>query len=275
MVKLLAWNIARRAEPWHVLASSDVDVALLSEATPPPSDLAAQIEVDPSPWHTEGDGSNRAWKACVVRLSDRVSVEWLSIKSIAAAGSGEVAVSRLGTLAAGIITPDSGQPFVVVSIYALWERSFAPFRGNWIYADASVHRLISDLSVFIGTQQGHRILVAGDLNILYGYGEHGSPYWARRYETVFSRMEALGLPFVGPQAPRGRQASPWPAELPSGSRAVPTYHTSGKSPETATRQLDFVFASKGFADNVTVTANNSPDTWGPSDHCRIEIEVAA
>jgi hypothetical protein len=43
-------------------------------------------------------------------------------------------------------------------------------RSSWIHADASVHRLISDLSVLIGRQRGHKIIVAGDLNVLYGYG---------------------------------------------------------------------------------------------------------
>jgi hypothetical protein len=41
---------------------------------------------------------------------------------------------------------------------------------------------------------------------------------------------------VGPQAPDGgRQADPWPEELPAGSRNVPTYHRSRKTPATATR----------------------------------------
>ena len=70
--------------------------------------------------------------------------------------------------------------------------------SSWIYADAAVYRLISDISVFVGHQSGHRILAAGDLNILHGYGESGSVYWASRYATVFDRMRALGLSFVGP-----------------------------------------------------------------------------
>ena len=116
---------------------------------------------------------------------------------------------------------------------------------DWIYSDASAHRIISDLSTFIGRQAGHRILAAGDLNILHEYGEHGSEYWAGRYGSVFDRMEALGLPFIGPQHPNGRQADPWPDELPRESKNVPTYHWD-KDPATATRQLDFVFASRAW-----------------------------
>lgn len=91
---------------------------------------------------------------------------------------------------------------------------------------------------------------------------------------MFDRFEALGLQFAGPQAPEGgRQADPWPKELPKTSKNIPTYHTTHQTPETATRQLDFVFASKSLIDDVSVEAINDPDEWGPSDHCRIEIEL--
>jgi hypothetical protein len=93
-------------------------------------------------------------------------------------------------------------------------------------------------------------------------------------ETVFSRMAALGLTFVGPQAPHGRRAEPWPAELPRASNNVPTYYTKQQSPASCTRQLDFVFASDRLAERVRVRALNEPDQWGPSDHCRVEIQVA-
>ena len=59
-------------------------------------------------------------------------------------------------------------------MYGAWEKVHESTSSRWIYADASVHRLISDLSVLIGSQTKHRILVAGDLNILDGYGEAGS-----------------------------------------------------------------------------------------------------
>jgi endonuclease/exonuclease/phosphatase family metal-dependent hydrolase len=115
--------------------------------------------------------------------------------------------------------------------------------------------------------------VAGDWNILFGYGEDGSEYWGRRYKTVFDHAEALDLRFAGPQHPNGRQAEPWPDELPRGSRCVPTFHHSRQRPETATRQLDFVFASASIAERVSTRALNDPAEWGPSDHCRVLIDV--
>ena len=82
---------------------SDADVALLQEAGQPPPDVAADVEVGPAPWRTAG--AKRPWRAAVVRLSDRVKVEWIVTKRIDEAGRGEMGVSRLGTLDAAIVTP--------------------------------------------------------------------------------------------------------------------------------------------------------------------------
>ena len=68
-------------------------------------------------------------------------------------------------------------------MYAPWEEPHDSVERPRIYADASVHRVISDLSVFIGQADSHRIIAAGDLNILHGYGERGSEFWASRYAT--------------------------------------------------------------------------------------------
>jgi endonuclease/exonuclease/phosphatase family metal-dependent hydrolase len=271
-VKLISWNINRRVEAWQTLLESGADIALLQEASQPPADVATRLEVSPGTWRTAG-AATRPWRATVVKVSDHVAIEWFNTVSIDEASDGDLAVSRIGTLAAAEVIPPSGEPFIVASLYGLWESPHRHTNSDWIYADASVHRLISDLSALIGRSSGHRIIAAGDLNILYGYGEHGSSYWRERYATVFARMNALGLSFIGPQLPAGRPAEPWPGELPSTSKNVPTYHTNRQTPATATRQLDFVFASSNFADRIQLTAVNDVESWGPSDHCRIEIEI--
>ena len=251
--------------------SADADIALLQEAGPPPEDVAGQLEVDPAPFHNaEG---NRTSRAAIVKLSDRVQVEWLEPVPIADARGGDLVVSHPGSIAAGIITRPNGEPFIAASICADYEK---PHRStgkmSWNITDSSVHRVISDLSLLIGRQRGHRIIAAGDLTVCYGYGEN--EYWERRYATVFGRMEAIGLPLVGPQYPNGRQADPWPGWLPTDSLNVPTYYNIGASPATATGQLDFVFASESMVESVQVRALNQPEEWGPSDHCRLEIVVA-
>ena len=273
-VKIISWNIANKYEPWHWLLDSDADLALLQEAGEPPPEVVGCISVGPDPWCIPGADGKRRWRSAVVKLSDRVEVDWIEAQSLVETGWDGLAASRPGALAAAHVTPRQGDPFVAVSLYAVWEGPHSSTGNQYIFADASAHRLISDLSRFIGSDRKRGILAAGDLNILHGHGEHGSGYWAARYQTVFDRMEALGLTFAGPQAPDGRQADPWPAELPLESKNVPTFHHNKQTPATATRQLDFVFASQGMSDSVRVRALNDPEQWGPSDHCRLEIEVS-
>ena len=179
-----------------------------------------------------------------------------------------------GTLAAAVVTPPSGEPVIAVSTYAQWVRTHARAGSNFLFSDGPAHHVVSDLSTFIARRDGHRVLAAGDMNILRGYGEYGDDYWAARYKTVFDRMDAIGLRCIGPEYPNGRQADPWPDELPRDSRNVPTFHSNRQTPETAARQLDYVFASGELAGSLTVRALNEPQQWGPSDHCRIEIELA-
>jgi len=163
----------------------------------------------------------RSWRAAVVNLSHDYDVEWITPKSLEDAHSDDFAVSRLGTIAAGIVDLPLEEPFILVSMYGSWESTHPMIEGSSIYADTSVHRIISDISTFIRNKDGHRIIAAGDLNILYGYGERGREYREYRYSTVFDRMNSLGLDFVGPQAPDGgKQAYPWPKELPKDSKNV-------------------------------------------------------
>ncbi|MDE0621639.1 MAG: hypothetical protein OXH83_08225, partial [Bryobacterales bacterium] len=133
---------------------------------------------------------------------------------------------------------------------------------------------ISDLSTFIGHSDPakHKILAAGDLNMFYG-----SVGWRLslpdRDRTVWDRMQALGLEFLGPQAPDGRQAGSEPDDVPPDTKNLPTYYRPGTGPETALNQLDYAFASRGFHERVSVRAMNEIEEWGASDHCRLLIKV--
>ena len=280
-MKIISWNMAHRREPWRHLLKLDVDLALLQEAGEPPPDVAKRIganhpaiEVDSAPWETMIVGCRPSFRTAIVKLSDRIEVDWIETTSLDTARTGELVVSWPGTLAAASVKPPSGEPIIAVSMCAPWAKAHALTGGSSIFSDGSAHRVVSDLSTLIAKENGNRVLAAGDMNVLHGYGEHGDEYWAARYRTVFDRMEIMGLPCVGPEFPNGRQADPWPDELPRDSRNVPTFHSNRKKPETATRQLDYVFASKELTDSLTVRALNEPEKWGPSDHCRIEIALA-
>ncbi|MXX33069.1 MAG: hypothetical protein F4Z51_12755 [Chloroflexi bacterium] len=76
----------------------------------------------------------------------------------------------------------------------------------------------------------------------------------RRERTVWDRLEALGLEYLGPLL-------------------APTFLPRGQPPEAASGQLDHAFASRGFHEQIKVRALNSPEEWGASDHCRIVIDV--
>ena len=135
-MKIISWNIARRPECWERLLETDADVALLQETAEPPPKIAGRVTVNPAPWYTAGADTARLrpWRAAVVRLTDRVQVEWIDGKPIAEAGDGEFAVSRLGTLAAAQVTFPGRERLVCVSMYAPWER---PHES----ADSSLDRL--------------------------------------------------------------------------------------------------------------------------------------
>ena len=96
-----------------------------------------------------------------------------------------------------------------------------------------------------------------------------------RERTVWDRMSALGLEFLGPQAPDGRPSATPQPDVPANTMNVPTYYTTRQSPVEADRQLDYAFASRGFHEGVKVRALNGVEEWGASDHCRLLIEVAA
>ncbi len=273
-LRIVSWNVHQLPQCWHEIARDpSLDVALLQEATPPPDDVKCEtIPARDVPWAIAGY-TKVLFRSAIARCSGRVRIRPRPTTDIATAGRAAMPVSLDGTLAVADIERD-GEVITVVSAYARWETVVQADGQPWIFADGSAHRIISDVSALITAQRDHKIIVAGDFNLLHGYGEDGSPYWARRYQTVFDRMDAIGLTFVGPQSPDGRQAEPWPDELPRDSKNVPTYRTSRQTPATATRQLDFVFASAGLAPRITVCALNTIEEWGPSDHCRVVIDVA-
>ena len=282
MIKVVSWNIAMRHQAVDELLAMDADVALLQEVGPGALDRLANaggsVAVSPQdpwePWPREHYGS---WPI-VVKLSDRVEVQWFRqvLPTTPHEGDDEVAVSNVGIIAAAKVIPlTGGEPFIAVSMYARWFGPHPTTGSSYIYSDAAAHHIMSDLSAFIGYDNpgSHRILAAGDMNNIYGATEGNELVWHERDRGVFARMNALGLEFMGPQHPDGRLADPPPEGVREDTRNIPTYHTRGRSPATAQNQLDYVFASRGFHRGVRAKAMNSIEEWGPSDHCRILVEV--
>ena len=280
MIRVVSWNIGRRMEPWRELAEmgrrGEADVALLQEAGSPPRDLVGLLPNEDDVFWSRHLYDR--W-CLVVALSDRVRVErFRQVPPNSYLGEHDIGVSGIGTIAtARVIQRGSEEEaFVAVSMYARWMKPHPATKSSWIGAsDVSAHRIISDLSAFIGhyDPSRHRILAAGDLNMFYGATGRVLSL-PERERTVWARFDALGLEFMGPQTPDGRQSATPQPDVSVDTKNVPTYYTVRQSPAEADRQLDYAFASRGFHEGVKVRALNGVDEWGSSDHCRLMIEVS-
>ena len=232
MVKIVCWNIAKRIAPWDKLESmrdeEGVDIALLQEANP--DHVPASLDIGPyKPWDNH---PYDRWPA-VVKLSDNVEVKWFEpVPLNVDEAEGRIAVSDLPTLAAAKVTslPD-GEPFIVMSMYARWywphplarEAPVIKKPGTGViceFADASAHRIISDLSGFIAhtNPANHRIIAAGDLNAIYGATEEHPCEMPERMRTIFNRMRAIGLEFLWTASAQRREEG-----RPHASRAATKY----------------------------------------------------
>ena len=255
------------------------DVALLQEVKSFPFEIPPYVEVDSRPLCEPWDNEYFDRWPAIVRLSNRVKVEWYKrVLPFHTLEPKEIGVSGIGTVAAARVTSSETEiaPFIVASMYARWMCPNPSTDSKWRvgFADGSAHRIISDLSAFIGSHDPstHCILAAGDLNIVYGATKDNPRELPERNQSVFDRFQDLGFEFVGPQSPNGRKANPIPQYLPTDTGNVPTFALHKKT-QNATHQLDYVFASRGFHRSVKTHAFNRIDEWGPSDHCRICIDI--
>lgn len=156
----------------------------------------------------------------------------------------------------------------MVSLYGIWDR--VGERGD-LYADASLHRAISDLAVLFQDPARSNLVVAGDLNVWHDYGRSTSlrgwsAAWAQRFDGVFARMAAHGLELIGPFAEEGE---PPLERCPCERQAcwhVNTY-LYRKDPANVPDQNDFMFASASMRARLTrCYAIMDPDVWDYSDH---------
>ena len=163
---------------WRDVLDLDADVALLQEARIAPPELRARVlpPVDPGGWVTAGPEVRR-WRTAILPLNDAIGVEHLPTAPLGAAW-GALGQSRAGSWTAATVRVEGDDPITLVSVYAAWERDVDGYGPIW--ADASAHRILSDLSPLL-SRRNHRLLIAGDLNLLFGYGEHGNTVARRRY----------------------------------------------------------------------------------------------
>lgn len=286
MITVVSWNMDGNPDAWDLLLSMGADIALLQDPGVPSEAIARSIGLADPPWELE----RRQRPPIIAQLSDRVAVEWLSpvpIEQITTrtgnVGASQIGVSDRRTIAAARVVLPNGAPFFAVSMYGRWLGSHPlAASASVTHADASAHRIISDISALSAAADPgrHRILASGDLNLIYGTTV-GRGRQNFRTRSVWDRFQALGFEFVGPQHPAGRLAAEPSPETPHNTMNVPTSYSrdgaaSGvnvKTPLDARNQLDYVFASRGFHESIRARALNEVEEWGPSDHCRIVIEI--
>jgi len=77
MIKIVSWNTGFARQPWFDLLEMDADVALLQETCTPPPDVLDSIELGPyKPWLGESYTATALRPPRVVKLSNRVEVQW-------------------------------------------------------------------------------------------------------------------------------------------------------------------------------------------------------
>jgi endonuclease/exonuclease/phosphatase family metal-dependent hydrolase len=152
----------------------------------------------------------------------------------------------------------------VVSLYGIWETM--PDNGD-IFAEATLHRALSDLALLFQGRTTKRLVLAGDLNIWRGYGHKK---WEPRYRTVFDRLSAYGIELAGPHRTTGLPLDGCPRKAEEACSHVRTYrHQHGKN--STPYQNDFVFTR-----GVQVGQCDALDEerhWEHSDHCPILLEL--
>jgi len=270
-LRIVSWNIDYKDKCWHEVLDLDADIALLQEAPRPSDSIAGEVNAGSNKsWVTDGsDGVSRKSRTAVVKLpktpkTKNVKVKWIPCVRKEGEGKeqlakGQLPVTNPGTIAAARVQLGDYGPMTVFSVYGLWQRGDERGDGRRErYPDASVPAIMRDINRFVTqkNEQLHQYIIAGDLNFVRGRGRTGrdTSQDKRRSDGVFDQAKENGWEFIGPQDSNGKN--------------VPTY-CHKDSP--ARCQLDYVFASKKSAEGVTATAQNEP--WGPSDHCRIWINV--
>ena len=145
MVTVVSWNIAMRLQAVEELLAMDADVALLQEVGPGALDrlrnAGGNAAVGPQdPWEPWPREHFDRWPM-VVKLSDRVEVEWFSqvLPSTPSEGDDEIAVSNVGIIAAAKIIPlSSGTLTSVVT-------------GSWRLAISTTSTALSGAIPWSGT----------------------------------------------------------------------------------------------------------------------------
>lgn len=265
-LRVINWNMAGARPNWEAvgrLARSDVPtVVLLQEAKEHPASFdrddltvmsGGSVE---APWAVHA-GYARSGGTAIAANNLFASVEKIVPVPLAETTGEHITTSHPGSFTAANLRLHDGTEVTVVSAYAVWETA-----GPTWCSEATFHRTISDLTPLLLHPPGAGLVIAGDFNAYYRYGDAEDA----RYMTVFNRLEAYDMTFVGPQgdAPLARCR----CKLGDDCRHVHTY-LHHKKPENNALQLDFVYASSHLATHALSCGPVEGSAFDLSDHLPI------
>jgi hypothetical protein len=150
-ISLLSWNMKQKASNWYTVLDSKVDAALLQEASAPPDELWTELMLDMDGNWSE---SGHFWRTAVAGVLKSGQLIFTPIKTQPLGGIDPEAlmVLRPGSMAVAVIKiKTSGEEINLVSMCSNWMNPIRQTGSRWIFADASAHRLTSDLNGLVGS----------------------------------------------------------------------------------------------------------------------------
>lgn len=251
-INVAVWNMAHKVNNWDVLATLDADVALLSEATPPPEGIRAISHSS-----TEGrDGYPRHWSTAVASTHPLRPIDDARAASRGRTRNVPFENSRPGSWAAAVVSIDGLGDVTVISLYGLLDEM----------SDASVHRSLSEVSpIFDDDRYNANVLMGGDLNTSTGWDPHTDGRHLARDRAVLQRIAAYGLvDCLIQERPAGALKD---CRCADGDDCTHTWTRLDPRHPMIPYQMDYLFASPALVERLVGCEALSPLEWSRySDH---------
>jgi endonuclease/exonuclease/phosphatase family metal-dependent hydrolase len=254
-LRVVVWNVANKPRAFDALASLEADIALLNEASPPPS--ASGVWRD----ETVGrDAKRRKWSAAVLTPHPVAEINDARPQWRSSTRNVPFECSRPGSWVAARVEVPSGETVAAVALYGLLDE----------LSDSSVHRSLSEISPVLDDRRYRRqVLIGGDLNTGTQWPA-GDPFM-HRDSNVLERFMALGLvDCLAAMRPKGRLEG---CTCTLGDNCTHTRTRLDPRFPLVPFQTDYLWASPRLAKRLRSCMALATDEWfAISDHAPLVAE---